>query len=288
MISKFLENKYTRWYFRIINNPDTTGYVERHHIIPRCMGGDNSLQNIVRLSARQHFVCHLLLTKMIDCPLFRGKMHYALRCMLIWRTPDGQRYIPKCSRIFEKVRRAHKGISRSIETRKKISEAKKGVLRGPLSPETRKKIGDAHRGRSISENQRKKISTSLQGKSTWMKGHKHTKESLEKMSLSQKSRKRKPASKHSVQAVENNRQGQLKFNYTVQSPTGELFVFTNMKTFCAIHDLPYQRLADKSLIGKPIKDSGHIKNKSHVGWVVINVLPREVEKRRQFVVRISR
>ena len=42
----------------------TTEYVEKHHIIPKSMGGNNSNENIAILTAREHFVCHLLLTKM--------------------------------------------------------------------------------------------------------------------------------------------------------------------------------------------------------------------------------
>lgn len=39
-------------------------YSEKHHIVPRCMGGDNSKSNIVRLSAEEHYVAHLCLVKM--------------------------------------------------------------------------------------------------------------------------------------------------------------------------------------------------------------------------------
>jgi len=38
-------------------------YSERHHIIPRCMGGDSTSGNIVELSFREHYVAHLLLYK---------------------------------------------------------------------------------------------------------------------------------------------------------------------------------------------------------------------------------
>lgn len=41
-----------------------TGYVERHHVIPRCMGGDNSRLNMVRLTAREHYLAHLILAKL--------------------------------------------------------------------------------------------------------------------------------------------------------------------------------------------------------------------------------
>ncbi len=34
------------------------GYSERHHVIPRCMGGSDSRENVVRLSARDHFRAH--------------------------------------------------------------------------------------------------------------------------------------------------------------------------------------------------------------------------------------
>ena len=39
------------------------GYQERHHIIPRCMGGGDEDTNIVNLTAREHFISHKLLTK---------------------------------------------------------------------------------------------------------------------------------------------------------------------------------------------------------------------------------
>lgn len=40
-----------------------TGYTERHHILPRCFGGTNEKINLVRLTAREHLIAHLLLTK---------------------------------------------------------------------------------------------------------------------------------------------------------------------------------------------------------------------------------
>ena len=51
-------------YDNIINrakNRTITGYVEKHHIIPRSLGGTNSKKNIVILTAREHFLCHYML-----------------------------------------------------------------------------------------------------------------------------------------------------------------------------------------------------------------------------------
>ena len=63
----FIKNKYTNWYYSIIKTAlsrPVSGYTERHHIIPKSLGGDNSGKNLVKLTAREHFICHHLLTKM--------------------------------------------------------------------------------------------------------------------------------------------------------------------------------------------------------------------------------
>lgn len=64
----FKDNKYTRWYYRIISASRRiikTGYVEKHHIIPRSLGGSDDIENLVSLTAREHYICHLLLPKMV-------------------------------------------------------------------------------------------------------------------------------------------------------------------------------------------------------------------------------
>jgi hypothetical protein len=38
-------------------------YYEKHHIIPKCLGGNNSKVNLVYLTAREHYVAHQLLVK---------------------------------------------------------------------------------------------------------------------------------------------------------------------------------------------------------------------------------
>jgi hypothetical protein len=39
------------------------GYREKHHVVPRCLGGGNEPDNIVALTAEEHFVAHQLLVK---------------------------------------------------------------------------------------------------------------------------------------------------------------------------------------------------------------------------------
>ena len=39
------------------------GYKERHHIIPRCLGGNDLKENLVDLTPEEHYIAHLLLVK---------------------------------------------------------------------------------------------------------------------------------------------------------------------------------------------------------------------------------
>lgn len=57
---------YKRIYNSLIitaKNRSLSGYVEKHHIIPKCLGGSDEPDNLVELTAREHFIAHLLLVK---------------------------------------------------------------------------------------------------------------------------------------------------------------------------------------------------------------------------------
>lgn len=53
------------------------GYYECHHILPRSLGGSDLPDNLVLLTAREHFIAHYLLTRFTSGPA-RHKMLYAL------------------------------------------------------------------------------------------------------------------------------------------------------------------------------------------------------------------
>lgn len=66
----FNKSKYTNWYYQIIEQAKNRVlakpiYSEKHHILPKSLGGDQSKTNLVRLLPREHFVCHKLLIKMV-------------------------------------------------------------------------------------------------------------------------------------------------------------------------------------------------------------------------------
>jgi len=87
------KNKYSKWYIGIILNiihrghldkkkaKLALGYVEGHHIIP--VSFDKSLSkdknNVIFCTAREHFLIHLLMTKMFSNPKLAGLSKSAIR-----------------------------------------------------------------------------------------------------------------------------------------------------------------------------------------------------------------
>lgn len=103
----FLDNKYTRWYFSIIENArykKPTEYCEKHHIIPKSLNGNNTAENLVELTGREHFICHWLLTKMVESKKHKYQMWNAFSCMLYRENVIQQRY-KVTGRVFENIKK---------------------------------------------------------------------------------------------------------------------------------------------------------------------------------------
>jgi hypothetical protein len=174
-----IENKYTKLYYKITSNAKqriTDGYTELHHIIPQSMGGSNDKENLVELTAREHFICHWLLIKMTEGE-DRSKMLYALNGMKAENRYQ-QRYHTKITaRVYEKHRIEHaenhskrmkgriawnKGVPQTDEHREKNRQA--ALQRAPKSEKTKEKWRQARLGYKHSEETKKKQSDNLKGK----------------------------------------------------------------------------------------------------------------------------
>ena len=129
---------YQRIYDQLISKSKSRiveSYTENHHIIPRCMGGKDDEDNLVRLTAREHFLAHQLLFKIHKT----SKLAHAWFSML--RYSDGQERSFN-SRQYDLARNAH-------------SEVMKQDMMGTgnhfygrkHSDETKRKIGNANRGK---------------------------------------------------------------------------------------------------------------------------------------------
>lgn len=82
----FINNKYSNWYANIIKNAKIRGSkkglgIEKHHIIPKSLGGSNLIDNLVNLTSREHLVVHKLLRKMVTGKN-KDKMVYAAWSMV--------------------------------------------------------------------------------------------------------------------------------------------------------------------------------------------------------------
>ncbi len=150
--TEFIENKYKKWYFSIVENAKSRTYDkfshERHHIIPSSLGGSNDPQNIVCLLYREHFICHWLLTKFTKS-VAQGKMCGALRMMM-----------NKSSRNNRVLTNRHYEIARYALSRTKRTMSKEFCLN-----QSKIKTGDKNPmfGRNQSETTKHKISLKLNG-----------------------------------------------------------------------------------------------------------------------------
>lgn len=127
----YLPNKYTSWYYSIIESARTrqewssNEIWHRHHIIPECFfaaskrsknpghleGDPNNVHNLVRLTVREHLLCHWLLTKMTTGN-FWHKMEAALA--MFFKYSKGRRRLitntAQLARIIEAKTLAFKNL----------------------------------------------------------------------------------------------------------------------------------------------------------------------------------
>lgn len=183
----FINNKYKKIYDSIINKafirPEIQLYTEEHHIIPRSLGGSDSSDNIVTLTAREHFICHILLTK-FTAGSDRHKMLYAA-CILSKAKRDYQyRYFN--SRLYEKIKiesanamsSSRKGKTYEElygEVKAKELRQKKALPRTAQTPETIEKRAKKLTGQKRSDEQKSRMSAAQKNRTP----HSYTKDEVD-------------------------------------------------------------------------------------------------------------
>jgi hypothetical protein len=211
-------------YMRLIeyakqNPPD--GRVERHHIVPRSMGGSDSKDNLVPLTPRLHFVAHWLLWKAYK----NSKMANAFWTMACC---NEERINSKTYSIVRKISAKaisiakkgkttsdrHKAIMRermtgrvvSEETRKKLSEANKGRK---VSPEMRAQMSERNKGKKHSEETKAKMSVAKKGKPTTTTGKTNKRTTPVTLEQRQKMSERRIGTKMTPESSEKKRQAMM-------------------------------------------------------------------------------
>ena len=149
----FNESKYTKWYFSIINtakNSTRLEYVERHHIIPKSFGGNDTKENLVNLTSREHFICHLLLTKMTQ----GTNRHKMLHAFMLMKGYSGTQSRYMNSKLYSNIkiefgkmmREKKLGTKHTQETKDKIRNTLKSMP-SPITDAGRKSISDKAKAR---------------------------------------------------------------------------------------------------------------------------------------------
>jgi hypothetical protein len=174
----FIQNKYFKWYNQIITqakalkNFRITGYFEKHHILPRSLGGTNNQDNIVKLTAREHFVCHRLLVK---CTSGKNKSKMARAVFRTsHRSKNHKDLVKITSKAYEQIKKdfsiaqshlnkGKKPYEMTDKIRSNMSKARMGVVR--IQSDEEKQLRSINqKGRFVSEQTKAKISFAHKGK----------------------------------------------------------------------------------------------------------------------------
>ena len=207
-----IQNKYYQWYQNLIIKAknrvlDNTIYQEKHHIIPKSFGRNDLPSNLVSLTLREHYIAHLLLSKMYVGEAKRKMMH-ALWRMLLRKKIRGSRTFEMYRQQYIETTLKTKGIKKTITQKvldknerlkiemsgignpmygKKQTDDAKLLISKKLSeyynnPENRKKQALTRTGSKHSESVKEEMSKKRSGAGNSMFGKKHSEETRRKIS----------------------------------------------------------------------------------------------------------
>jgi len=193
-------------------------YYENHHIIPKCLGGSDGKENLVLLTAQEHFICHKLLTYIH--PHNTG-INYGYYAMVYFPSKFRSKKIKFSGRDYEYAKELF------IEAKSKTPAWNKG-LRGlyKCSAETKKKLS--------------KLSS---GKNNGMHNKKHSKEAKEKISAGnsgdnnglRKLVKENP----DIIKGENNHRAKT---YKIITPENKEIIIKGLRKFCKENNLHHSNM----------------------------------------------
>lgn len=163
---------YQKLYNNLVDSArkNSEGYLETHHIVPKCMGGNDDKDNLVKMTARQHFIAHWLLYKIYRSSTLAHAWFSMCRC----GAGQDERYVN--SKHFAKARAALSialsesmrgnnngffGKKHTEESKRKIREKRKLQV---TTEETKRKMSETRTGVVKSEEHRRKIGESGKGK----------------------------------------------------------------------------------------------------------------------------
>lgn len=160
--SQHFFNRYLK-FIEYCRNTSKGEYTEKHHIIPKSMGGSDDSNNLILLTGREHFISHILLWKSFQ----NRQTNFALWSMRMKK----ERLFQLSSKNYESLRQEHSKFQSekmrennpmyNTLTKNKISNHKKGKK---LKEETKRKMSIVRKGVPKTEETKQKMSSSAKGK----------------------------------------------------------------------------------------------------------------------------
>lgn len=124
---------------------------EKHHIIPKSLGGKNDIDNIVKLTPREHFISHALLLKMVHEKKHRRAMAYAFVKMKTSNNKQGYSRIGN-GRLYERlkisIREIMSGENNPFHGNHSMSGENNPFYGKKHSIESKRKMSISQRGKS--------------------------------------------------------------------------------------------------------------------------------------------
>lgn len=246
-------------------------YYESHHIIMKSMGGTDDSENLILLTAKEHFLAHKILHEIYK----NRSTAYALFRLCLY---DNENKIKITSgRSYEYARKIYsvyasetmKSLWEDPDTREKLSIANGNKNRGRKHTEqSRKNMSDAHKGfkpkrESIEKarisNTGKKRTEDLKRKMSELhKGRKYSEEIRKKMSDSAKTRIVSEDMKALIAKKASERFSKPRVEFELISPEGNISVF---KGFESVKQFAKENKISISLL-HDFLNKGKIKSKS--------------------------
>lgn len=291
-------NKYAKWYFNIINAAlartlDEQIYIEKHHILPKSLGGTNDKDNIVKLTAREHFIAHLLLVRMSPNSNAREKMLHAAWFFKanifnsgLSITSHSHEFLRKqrasalkgkkqSPEVITKRANALRGKKRTVEQKENMSQIQKEIalrlfsdidyasnfsekVKAGLSNMTSEAKDKMLQKQIIAANKRPPMSAEhIEKCAAYHRGRKRCSDTIIKMIASQNQN----LINKTVTRKKQDR------TWTIEGPDKKLFTVVNLKKFCIENNVPMSRMY-KTLIN----------NKSVNGFKAVSVSDTFYEK----------
>ena len=133
-----LYNQLLDKYGSIEKDKSKTDYRERHHILPKSMGGSNDKNNLVYLPARVHFICHRILCKIYPDS---HKLKFAFWAMSNQLYGDVTREYKVTSYIYNIAKIEFSKANSKLHSGKKLSENHLKIIRDRMIGNTINKKG---------------------------------------------------------------------------------------------------------------------------------------------------